>query len=320
MTPEDRKKIQTWADALTPAGCKIILNAREGPTAELLKNFSEALGGLAPELTIRRNPDDAFCEPALIVGPHANIAFQALPAGPELDPFLDALAAGSHSSDLLAPGALALVQQLTHPTDLVLYIAAQCPHCPNTVRRLWPLAAASPKIRLTIVDAALFESRATDHGVLSVPLLIMDDQFRWSGLPDLVEILTICLDRDPKVMSDDSLRQIIEAGDAGNAAQMMIDCGDIFPALIRLLAYEKWSVRLGAMVTVEYLADEAPGLADRIIEPLWKNFKGFDTQVQGDVAHVLGSIGSEKARLCLKEIVAGSFDEEVVEAAREALA
>jgi HEAT repeat protein len=152
-----------------------------------------------------------------------------------------------------------------------------------------------------------------------VPLLIVDDRYRWSGLPDIDEILTICLNRDPKVMSTDSLRRIIEAGDAGDAAQMMIDAGDIFPALIQLLTDEKWSVRLGAMVTVEYLADGAPELADSLIEPLWKDFAGHAPQVQGDVAHVLGSIGSQKAKLIIGEIVDGSFDEEVIEAAKEAL-
>lgn len=318
MTPEDQKTIETWAAGSTPANCKLILNTRQGPAAEMLTNFCEALGQLAPQVTIHCNPDDAFCEPALIVGRHANIAYQALPSGPELHPFLEALAADNHP-DSLAPSTLELVQQLTHPVDLLLYIAAQCPHCPRAVRRLWPLAAASSKIRLTIVDAALFESRAKIHGVRSVPLLIMDGRYRWSGLPDLDEILTICLQRDPKLMSAGSLRQIIEAGDAGDAARMMIDSGGIFPALAQLLSDDKWSVRLGAMVTVEYLADDAPELADQLIDPLWEGFTGYNAQVQGDVAHVLGLIGTNKAKSHLKEIVESAFDEEVVEAAREAL-
>ena len=319
MTPEDQQKIRAWAAQTALSGCRMALNAHEGPAAELLKDFVQELSQLAPELTVRRNPEDAFCEPALIIGRHANIAYQALPAGPELEPFLDALASGEDTPHSLAPRTMKLVAQLTQPTELVLYIAAQCPHCPKTVGRLLPLAAASSKIRLTIVDAALFETRAIEHGVRSVPLLIMDGQYRWSGLPDLDEVLTICLERDPKRMSADSLRQIIEAGDAGQAAQMMIDSSGIFPALIQLLRDEKWSVRLGAMVTVEYLVDEAPALAEQLIEPLWKDFGEYDSQVQGDAAHVLGLIGSTKAKSILKEIVVGPYDGEVEEAAKEAL-
>lgn len=319
MTPEDQKKIRDWVAQTALSGCRMALNAHDGPVAELLRSFSAAIGQLAPELTIRRNPEDAFCEPALIIGRHANIAYQALPAGPELAPFLNALASGEDSPHSLAPGTMALAAQLTQPTELMLYIAAQCPHCPKTVGRLLPLAAASSKIRLTIVDAALFENRAIDHGVRSVPMLIMDDQYRWSGLPDLDEVLTVCLKRDPKLMSAGSLRQIIEAGDAGQAAQMMIDSSGIFPALIQLLRDEKWSIRLGAMVTVEYLIDEAPALAEQLIDPLWKDFEGYDAQVQGDVAHVLGLIGSKKARSCINEIATGPYEEEVIEAAKEAL-
>lgn len=319
MTPEDEQKIRAWAAETALSGCRMALSAHQGPVAELLKRFIAVIGQLAPGLTIRRNPDDAFCEPALIIGQHANIAYQALPAGPELEPFLDALAPLGNAADSLNAAQMKRVQQMTQPVDFELYIAPQCPHCPKTVRRLLPLAIASSKIRLTIVDAALFEARAAGHGVRSVPLVIMDGQYRWSGLPDLDEILTICLERDPKLMSAASLRQIIEAGEAGAAAQMMINSNGIFPALIQLLRDEKWSVRLGAMVTVEYLVDEAPALAEQLIDPLWEGFGEHDSQVQGDAAHVLGLIGSTKTKSILREIVAGPYEDEVVEAAREAL-
>ena len=323
MTPplplEDEKKIRIWASGPTSGQGQIVLNIDDSPASGLLDDFTAALSQMVPQLTIRRNPDDAFCRPALIIGPRANIAFQAVPSGLELDPFLEALAVGDDDSNLLGTGTMALLAQLTQPMDLVLYIGAHCPHCPQTVRRLWPLAAAGADIRLTIVDAALFEERARAHGVRSVPLLIMDGQFRWSGLPDLDEVLTIGLKRNSRLISADALRRIIEAGDAGHAAKMMIDSNNIFPALIPLLTHEKWSVRLGAMVTVEYLADEAPALADRLIGPLWKDFRRYAAPIQGDVTHVLGSIGSDKAQSVLKKIAAGPFEEEVVGAAKEAL-
>ena len=66
MTPEDQQKIRTWASQTALSGCPMALNAHGGPAAELIKDFVQELKELAPELTIRRNPEDAFCAGLLI--------------------------------------------------------------------------------------------------------------------------------------------------------------------------------------------------------------------------------------------------------------
>ena len=161
--------------------------------------------------------------------------------------------------------------------------------------------------------------QAQRHNVRSVPLLLLDETYRWTGLTDVDEILTMCLERDPSLMSPTSLRRIIEDGDAEAAARMMMDGNAVFPALTSLLTDEKWSVRLGAMVVAEYLTDEAPELAETLSGLLWKDFERHPSQVQGDIAYIFGLIGSGDAVDHLKAITAGPYDIEVKQAAEEAL-
>lgn len=136
---------------------------------------------------------------------------------------------------------------------------------------------------------------------------------------DLKEILTLCVQRDPSQLSAASLRQLIEDGQAGRLAQMMIDANTLFPALVELLTHERWSVRLGAMVTAEYLADEAPPLALDLATRLWDRFADFTDPVKGDVLHVIGQVNSDITRGYLNSVLSGNYDESVKEAAAEAL-
>ncbi len=319
MTPQDEHTITQWAARLqVPA--TILLARGQDAGDEQLALFGERLSALTPMVRIQQATDETFCSPALIVGRHRNIAYQAVPQGRELPLFLEALGSADNDADEgLTADLRAAVAGIELPAELTLYIAMQCPHCPATVRRLLHLCADARQIRLTIVDGVLFSERAAAHGIRAVPTLILEDQLRWSGSIDLADVVRQCIERDPFRMSAAGLRQILEAGQASRAAAMMIEHDRIFPALIALLTHERWSVRLGAMVTVEYLADEAPDLAAELIDPLWSGFRSLTEPVQGDVVQVLGQINGPDATLCLQAIAAGDFAEAVKQAATEEL-
>ncbi|MBI5063197.1 MAG: thioredoxin family protein, partial [Desulfatitalea sp.] len=248
MTPHDEQTILGWsAENRSPA--VLLLSRGKGEADAGLTQFCDRLKALAPGVTIRRPSDELFRAPALIVGRHKNIAYQAVPAERELPPFLAALGQPSDGAapEPVLPAAAADIQL---PSDLTLFIATQCPHCPLAAAQLIALAGASPLVRLTLIDGMLFPELARTHAIRSVPTLILEDRVRWSGALKLEEILDQCIRRDPAQLSAASLRQIIECGDAPRLAGMMTERGQIFPALTDLLCNERWSVRLGAMVTM----------------------------------------------------------------------
>lgn len=285
-----------------------------------LSRFCDELKNLAPHITVKKNSDIPFEGPVVVVGHHNNIAYYAIPTNKILKLFLEALdTTGATQQDKNAD----IEEQLEHidlPAALKLYVMDQCPHCPQVIRQIQGLAAKTPLVRLKIMDAELFPEQAQTDQIRSVPTLILDDQFRWIGHVNTEELLKLCSNRDPSKLSADSLRQLVENGDAPRVATMMVESDQIFPALFELLTHQRWSVRLGAMVAAEYIADEAPELGLALCRMLWEQFAELSPQIQGDVTHLFGLVDTDVTRENLKAIVSGAFDEVVKTSAAEVLA
>jgi thiol-disulfide isomerase/thioredoxin len=319
MTPQDEQMIRQAPFLNTDPPPTIVLAQGQGDPGAELARFCNRLKELAPGLNIKNDGDIPFQAPVLAVGRHRNIGYQAALTGKLLTCFLEALAGAPEEAAGTGPQVGDLLKSIDLPVILKLYVAAQCPHCPQSIRQLQPLAAQTPLIRLRIVDAALFPQEAQADQIRSVPTLILDDQYRWTGPVSTEELLSLCIQRDPAQLSAGSLRQLIEAGEAARVAEMMMTAEKLFPALVELLVHDRWSVRLGAMVTAEYLADEAPALSLELYRSLWERFARLSPQVQGDVVQVLGQVDTDVTRDYLECVLSGDFDPEVKAAAAEVL-
>ena len=220
-----------------------------------------------------------------------NFMFCALPMQKELSPFLDAVTQFHIKKPHLPEAQTGLLEKVTVPVSLKLYIALQCPHCPVMVGTLSSLCARNPKLMLTIIDGSLFLDVAQKDKVMAAPCLILDDDFRWTGNVSAEEILEMIIKRDPAALGVESLKNILEQGDASWITGQMMEHGKIFDNFIALLLHETWSVRLGAMVIVEELAAEAPELAKEMCSPLTAVFSDKDTTVQGDILYAFGEAG-----------------------------
>jgi len=319
MTPHDEKRIvERMKGQKSPV--QIALAGGSDQAGRRLADFLDRLRSIAPIVEKRPAPEEPFRSPALILGRHANIAYQAVPEGPEIDPFLKALGVAGETELGIATELRTQAANIDLPAHLVLFISMQCPHCPVVAAQLIEMADASARLRLTVIDALLFTEPAEAHDIRSVPTLILDERIRWTGQIQATEVLHQCIQRDPSQLSAASLRQIIESGEAARLAGTMAAHGACFPAMIDLLTSERWSVRLGAMVTVEYLVDEAPDLAAELVAPLWHRFDRLSEPIQGDVVQVIGQIGNDEAVACLQMIVSADYPESVREAAAEEIA
>jgi glutaredoxin len=317
MTPEDQRLVDQWA-ATHRQALTLHLIPDSGEAGLALRRFGQELRQQIPSLIIKQEREPSLAPvPSLVLGMHRNVVFQAVPAGKLLPPFLEALG-GAHAPPPVQTGAR--LEQIDLPAALKLYIAPGCPHCPRMLAQLLSLALTTRHIQLTVIDAALFSDGAAGDQIRSVPTLILDDQMRWTGQLDTEEFIDMCVRRDPGRISAAALRQLLEAGEAARAARMMIAHGRVFPALIELLLDERWSVRLGAMVSVEYLTAEAPAVADGLSNPLWERLAGLPEPVQGDVVHVLSQLDPTRVRGRLQAVVGGTFPESVKDVAAEALA
>jgi len=205
------------------------------------------------------------------------------------------------------------------PAELDLYVALQCGFCPTAVRNLSRLALRNGMIRLSIIDAALFPEQAQRHDIRTVPTVLLDKQFRWSGSFPMEDVICMMVQRSPEQLSAGSIQNMLEDGAAGKVAEMMVDSGQIFQSFYDLLIHEKWPVRLGAMVVMETIAEENIDLAGTAAAPLMQRFAEADASVKGDVLYLLGIIGSPEIIHPLKSILSDSEDPALKDAFEEAV-
>jgi glutaredoxin len=316
MTPEDEAIITEWYGNID-GEIRIGLIRTEDDRSKQIQAFCEDFSRLAPGVRIEKEDSDGEQAPGISIG--ENISYQAVPQGRELAPFLDALSGRDTLAGKLASPVRDVLNQLKVPAMLKVYIAPQCPFCPQVVTLLLTLAASESLIYITVIDGLLFSERAENDHVRSAPTVILDDQFRWTGAIQLEELVHIMLTRDPSQLGTDSLRKIIEQGDAAGLAQMMMESGKIYPAFLDLLAHAKWQIRLGAMVTFEFLAEERKEMSSQVIAPLWDRFSRVDDKVKGDILYILGESKDPGVIPKLKSVCNGPYPGEVLEAAIEAL-
>jgi Thioredoxin domain len=313
LTRQDRDKLAKWSRRQVKVHpLRLIKNGDD--RVKSLQTFCDTLNTAVPSINVRVDSDENASLPGIRMGD--NITYHAVPAGPELEPFLQVLEAKRLP---LSDALQQRVDLIEAPAHIRVFIAPNCLFCPRAVQKLIPLAAATPMIQLEIIDGALFEDEAESAAIQSAPTTLLDNQYRWVGLPPVQEILHLILDRDPSQLGQSALRGMIEEGKAADLACIMAADGKIFPAFIDLLIHEKWPVRLGAMACFEYLVESDPNLAARYIDPLWDRFQHSDDQIRGDIAYLMGESKCSEAKKHLDAISGGDYPDELKDAAREGL-
>ncbi len=133
----------------------------------------------AAEFGIERAPGIA------IVGPRdLGLRYYGTPAGHELRSLAEAVAlAGGAAGDRggLAPESLAALGGLDRPLDIKVFVTAACALCPQTVGLAYRLAAASPHVTATAIEATEFPELVQRYRISGVPKTVVDDRVEILG-------------------------------------------------------------------------------------------------------------------------------------------
>lgn len=316
MTSHEKKLIANFNDRMSN-GVQISLSLTQDKRGEKLNRFCKDLSNLAPKISIMYSKGNNNDTPSIQVG--NNLRFYGVPLGTELEVFLEILVAIDKNSIRISKQVQDSLNKIKMSAELKLFVSQQCPFCPLTIRQLFPLSFAGQYIQITIIDCTLFPEIAELNGIRSVPTVLLDEHFRWTGSTRLEEVVEVILNRDPARLSSSSIERIIKEGNAEQVAKMMLEKEMLSPAFIELLIDEKWPVRLGAMVVLEYIAEQNSKLAAEVISPLWDLFHKVKDPVKGDIIYILGETGDYAIIPKLKMILCGLYDNEVKNAAKEAI-
>ena len=187
------------------------------------------------------------------------------------------------------------------------------------VRQIYPLCLKNRNLKLSIIDGPAFPELAEADNIKSLPTLILGNDFRWTALVDVDELVQIIGSRNPAELGVASLKGMIQDGNAYDLSKMMVSGKKIFPAFVELLVHPEFSVRLGAMAAIEDVAERAGSLAGQVVVPLMDLFDQLDDQIKGDILYVIGVCGDKRAVSFLESVATVTQNEELREAAEDAL-
>ena len=316
MTPAEEKQITALNQTLS-GEIQLTCRHTDHEHSDAIVQFCDHLSRQVPKIRVKKESGDRNDMPGIQI--HEGLFYQAVPTGTEIAPFVEALQMAAAGTAQKNDGILKKLSALDLPIHMVLYVASQCTFCPQAVRQLLPLPSINPHIHLTVIDAISFPELAEKDNLQSVPTLILEDQFRWTGPFETDEIVEVMVNRDPSALGPLSLEMILKDGKAGQLAEMMLEKAQIFPAFYELLIHPKWPVRLGAMVVMDELIEKNLDLALQTAETLWHQFNTADDQVKGDLLYIFGEMAQKDFAPRLEAILRGQYDSEIKEAAAEAL-
>jgi hypothetical protein len=316
MTPSEKTLFKRLNKELTRE-LTLQMRLTEDSRSNTIKEFCSQLSRLVPKIKIRLDNDAAFTLPAIGIGPR--IDYCGVPSGNEIAPFIDALVLMERQEFSVSPDIVKRLKKIRPPSSVKIYMASFCRFCPKAISRILPLPIATEGLRLKIIDALLFDDIAKRDRVKSVPTILVDEQYRWTGDVKLTELCEAAENRDPSKLDKTTLQGLITEGGAYDLARMMLDNGKLFPPFIDLLVDENFSVRLAAMVTLEELAEMSISIAQAAIAPLWQRYHQMNDSVKGDIVYIFGELKSPAPLPYLQSVVESESNPEIIEAATEAL-
>lgn len=309
--------IRDWNESLPG---KITLRFVRTPDerSALFGDYLDGLSALAPKVGVSRTEGGPDEMPSIRL--RESWTFHMVPEAKELDPFLGLLraAAGADASGV-SEEVKEKLHEIEEPSLFDIFVSTRCPNCPAVMDRLSRFPLVNPLIHMRVIDGLLFHERALEKSVRAVPTLFLADGQRFTGQVRPEEVADGLVRGDPSRMSSEAFARMIRAGDAGGLAEMMIGRGQVFPGVVELLAGEDFSLRLGAMVTIEEVAEASPRLALEALEHMWARMDGSPVSVRGDIVYLIGEFGDGSWILRLESLLIREPSPEVLEALEEAL-
>ncbi|KPA11915.1 NADH dehydrogenase [Candidatus Magnetomorum sp. HK-1] len=310
MTPNAINRIKEWQKQLTQAiSFKIICSQ---------KHLDDPFYAFGKSLESQSSYFDIHYQDAGKDLPEIkltdNLHFHALPEGTELEPFLSAMNY-IVKPPVLSPDFTGI--DTLPPTHLLMFVSPHCPHCPSTLQKLLPIVWLNSDIHLKIMDVGLFPKQAEMHGIQSVPAVIYKN-FQWTGSIQIAEIVDVIIN-DPDQWEPETLQRMLSEGKADQLAKIILEKGTFIENFDQLIAHELLSVRLGAMVCVEYIADENFSLAQNLCDKIWQMIPKANLQVQGDLIYLMGICGTVDHITPLKQLKTKLTDDDIQDAINEAL-
>jgi hypothetical protein len=177
-----------------------------------------------------------------------------------------------------------------------LFVSSMCPNCPKALDLIIKfLGEYKIKTHVYYLDDDF--SYAEKYNVKSVPCLVIEKKKneiqRFVGDLNKDDLKIFFEDKNKDELTADYFKNIIEQGKAEEIADMICLEKKVFPGFVSLFKNSPIGLRVGAVVTAEYLRDKSCILYEELLDMVYEIYTKSPVEIKGDILYLL-SLSCEK--------------------------
>ena len=170
---------------------EMVASLDDGEKSNELRQLLEEIAGMSDKITLHANGSDTR-KPSFTLqrqGTSTQLRFAAIPLGHEFTSLVLALLwTGGHPPKVEAD-VLDQIRNLDADLDFEIYMSLSCHSCPDVVQALSLMAIFNPRIKVTVIDGALFQQEIEAREIMGVPTVFLNGQYFANGRMTVEEIL-----------------------------------------------------------------------------------------------------------------------------------
>ncbi len=151
----------------------------------------QQIAAMSDKITLQLDGNDARKPSFALTRPDAeqHLRFASIPLGHEFTSLVLALLWTGGHPPKVSDALIAQIKALPGEYNFEVYISLSCHNCPDVVQALTLMAVFNPRVKVAIVDGALYQSEVDSRQVMAVPTLYLNGQMLANGRMTAEDIL-----------------------------------------------------------------------------------------------------------------------------------
>jgi len=106
---------------------------------------------------------------------YLGVKFNGIPAGHEINSFLNALLHMSGKDLGLDEATINMIKNIDKKVDIKVFVTLSCPHCPGAVETAHKIAMLNKNVEASMIEAQTFHELSNKFDVSGVPKIVIND-------------------------------------------------------------------------------------------------------------------------------------------------
>ncbi len=170
---------------------EIVASLGDSDSSHQLKQLLQQIQGMSDKISLRLDGDNDR-KPSFSLqrsGSQSSLRFAAIPLGHEFTSLVLALLWTGGHPPKVEPEVIEQIRSLDGDFNFEIYMSLSCHSCPDVVQALSLMAVNNPKVKVTVIDGALYQDEVNQRQVMAVPAVFLNGELFSSGRMSAQEIL-----------------------------------------------------------------------------------------------------------------------------------